>query len=403
MAAPSTVSAAGIFAASRGGAPVGEALLEVESATRASLALEGRRFRLTANVAKRSFTGGSARSLVLEIQSRNVLAGRVDGDALRLSRSVLRPIPGTEMAESDPGPAGAMKAFMDTVPEYAPLVDDPAMFWYAFGPVLHRGRLDGTARVLGIASDPGPTECLPFVRRTLVGDSGQKVQGFLSRLGLTRSYVLVNAFAVALRPSKTAAARRLLEECAELMAWRHAFLDRLLAAGSVQAIVAFGENAQRAHQLWAAASRAAREVPVVRIAHPAAVDRDGSGEDPALGQWAAAVRKLRKIVTPDPDGDPTGRSYGAYFTETDYLRVPRRDLPLAAPPYVGDDSWGRAAAPRHNNCCERPRPDDSVSLVLTPPPGTGPALRYFYAGGTLQRTERTDGQVVDTDPSGIPV
>ena len=54
-----------------------------------------------------------------------------------------------------------------------------------------------TRRVLGIASDPGPSECLPFARRTLIGDSGQKTQGFLAKLGLTRSYVLVNAFAVA--------------------------------------------------------------------------------------------------------------------------------------------------------------------------------------------------------------
>ena len=61
---------------------------------------------------------------------------------------------------------------------------------------------DGTARVLGIASDPGPAECLPFARRALVGDSGQKTQGFFAKLGLTRSYVLVNGFAVALRPSQ---------------------------------------------------------------------------------------------------------------------------------------------------------------------------------------------------------
>ncbi len=31
----------------------------------------------------------------------------------------------------------------------------------------YQGRLDGSARVLAIASDPGPTERLPVVRRTL--------------------------------------------------------------------------------------------------------------------------------------------------------------------------------------------------------------------------------------------
>jgi hypothetical protein len=402
MATPSTVAAAGFFAAKRDGTSVGEALLELESATRGSLALEGKRFRLTANAAKKSLRSGAS-SLTLRIASRNVLTGTLAGDPLQLSRTVLRPIPAAELAQSDPGPAGALKAFLATAPDYAALGLDPAMFWYAFGPVLYRGRLDGTAKVLGIASDPGPTECLPFVRRTLVGDSGQKVQGFLAKLGLTRSYVLVNAFAVALRPSKASAGRKLLGENAALAAWRRGFYDRLLAGGAIQAVIAFGDNAQRAYELWAAASPAAAAVPVVKVAHPAAVDRDGSGNDPALKGWASAVKKLRKLVSPDPDGDPGGRTYGAYFTETDYGRVPRWDLPAAAPRYVGDDSWGRAAVPRHNNCCERPRPDDSVSLKLSPPPGQGAALRYFYENGKLDRTEDAGGKVVPTNPSGIPL
>ena len=55
------------------------------------------------------------------------------------------------------------------------------LFWYDWGPVFYRGRLNGTARLLGIASDPGPTERV--VCRTLVGDAGQRVQGFLTSSG----------------------------------------------------------------------------------------------------------------------------------------------------------------------------------------------------------------------------
>ena len=51
-------------------------------------------------------------------------------------------------------------------------------------------------------------------------------------------------------------------------------------------------------------------------------------------------------------------NFGAYFTEVDYAQIPRWDFPTVSPNYVGDDSWGRAANPRHNNCCERPSPDD---------------------------------------------
>src|SRR3712207_402801 len=99
------------------------------------------------------------------------------------------------MAEFDPGPPPAIGEHLDALPSYAAQRD---LFWYDWGPVFHRGRLDRTARLLCVASDPGPTERIAC--RTLVGDAGQRVQGFLTKLGLTRSYLLVNAFAYALRP-----------------------------------------------------------------------------------------------------------------------------------------------------------------------------------------------------------
>src|SRR3954464_4675533 len=135
---------------------------------------------------------------------------------------------------------------MKATPVYQTAVGDTATFWYAFGPVLYRGRLDGTARVLCIASDPGPTECLPFMRRTLVGDSGQKTQGFLVKLGLTKSYVLVNAFAVAMKPSQKAKANKVLQNNVAIAAARHSLYNALLTA-NVQAIVAFGGEAHQAY------------------------------------------------------------------------------------------------------------------------------------------------------------
>ncbi len=402
MSAPSTVGAAGFYAARRAGAPIGDAVLRMATARKGALWLQGQTWSLTADAAAKRFRAGAgASALDLRIVHRRQLRGTAGGEPLLLDREVLRPIPAAELAQSDAGPSGPVKDLIDRVPDYRAAVGDESTFWYAFGPVLYRGRLDGSARVLGIASDPGPTECLPFVRRTLVGDSGQKVQGFLARLGLTRSYVLVNAFAVALHPARAAMARQLLEANAVLEAWRHQFYDRLLS-GRVQAIVAFGENGQLAYDVWARANPAVLRVPVVKVAHPAAVDRTGSGNDAALKGWARAVTRLRQVVTPDPDGDAGSATFGAYFTENDYARVPRWDLPRQAPLYAGDDSWGRSASHRHNNCCERPAPDDGVSLMLTPPAGQGDALRYEYRDGKLVRTTRS-GKVVQTDPFGIPV
>src|SRR5215208_3485941 len=102
------------------------------------------------------------------------------------------------MSEFDHGPTAQLAALFDDVPD-PPERED---FWFDWGPVFYRGRLDASARVLCIASDPGPTERI--AGRSLVGNAGQRVQGFLAKLGLTRSYVCLNAYALALIPSQAA-------------------------------------------------------------------------------------------------------------------------------------------------------------------------------------------------------
>src|SRR5829696_6944386 len=138
------------------------------------------------------------------------------------------------MIDFDPGPPKPLADHLAQLPSYT--AAERNLFWYDWGPILYRGRLNGSAKLLGIASDPGPTERVAC--RTLVGDAGQRVQGFLTKLGLTRSYALVNAFAYALRPSRAQSATRLLSEPAHL-AWRNALLDAVTGPG-LEAVVAFG-------------------------------------------------------------------------------------------------------------------------------------------------------------------
>jgi hypothetical protein len=64
-----------------------------------------------------------------------------------------------------------------------------------WGPVFHRGRLDGSARLLVIGQDPAQHEVI--ARRTLVGGAGHRLQGFIEKLGLTRSYVMVTRTCIA--------------------------------------------------------------------------------------------------------------------------------------------------------------------------------------------------------------
>src|SRR4051812_31089935 len=147
------------------------------------------------------------------------------------------------MVEFDSGPPKSVARHLAAVPSYAPYRE---LFWYDWGPIFYRGRLDRSAKVLCIASDPGPTERIAC--RTLVGDAGQRVQGFLTKLGLTRSYVLVNAFAYALLPTKAPEARPLLAQ-SQHKAWRNKLYDDITGPG-LQAIVAFGSEARRALDLW---------------------------------------------------------------------------------------------------------------------------------------------------------
>ena len=255
------------------------------------------------------------------------------------------------MTDFDPGPPAAVARHFAKVPSYA---DYRQLFWHDWGPVFYRGRLNRTARLLAIASDPGPTERI--AGRTLVGDAGQRVQGFLTKLGLTRSYALVNAYAYALRPSRAQQAATLLTNPDQL-AWRNTLLE-LVTGPQLQAIVAFGGQARSAVRLWV--DRPA--VPVFEVPHP-------SSRNPTalVDSWRAAIDELRAIVTPDPDGDPTGPNYGPKFLESDYAPIPARDLPFGVPPWLGNDAWGRTDTPRHNNSVERPATDLLNTLVWRAP------------------------------------
>jgi uracil-DNA glycosylase len=255
------------------------------------------------------------------------------------------------MVEFDGGPPAAVARHFEKLPSYAAYRD---YFWHDWGPIFYRGRLNRTARLLGVASDPGPTERI--AGRTLVGDAGQRVQGFLKKVGLTSSYSLVNAYAYALLPSHAQDAMPLLSEPDQLL-WRNTLLD-LISGPKIQAIVAFGVQAKAAVRLWDGNP----DVPVFEVPHP-------SSRSPKvlLDSWRAAVTELRTIVTPDPDGDLSMPNYGPKFLEADYAGIPARDLPFGVPPWLGDDAWGRADKPKHNNCVERPSSDLRNSLLWRAP------------------------------------
>jgi hypothetical protein len=245
------------------------------------------------------------------------------------------------MKEFDPGPPEDFAELFSQYPDHTPFKEH---FWFSWGPIFYRGRLDGSARLLCVASDPGPTERIAC--RSLVGDAGQRVQGFLTKLGLTRSYVCLNAFVYAFHPSHGEAAEEILADPAQVE-WRNRVFDEVKAASDLKAVVAFGNYSHRAVELWTGKGG----LPVLEIRHPSSRD-----EKKLLDGWRAAVEELRNSIglEPDADGDPTVANYGDEFLEEDYSPIPKRDLPFGLPDWFGDDSWGRKATPRHNNCVRRP-------------------------------------------------
>src|SRR4051812_2832687 len=71
----------------------------------------------------------------------------------------------------DPGPPAAFNQLFDAVPDPGVFRDD---FWSDWGPVFYRGRLDGSARLLCIASDPGRPSAWRAGRWWGMRDSGSR-------------------------------------------------------------------------------------------------------------------------------------------------------------------------------------------------------------------------------------
>jgi uracil-DNA glycosylase len=70
--------------------------------------------------------------------------------------------------------------FLTLVKEYPEAdVYPSSQFRIEWGPIFHRGRLDGTARALVIGQDPAQHETI--VRRVLDGEAGRRLASFSIR------------------------------------------------------------------------------------------------------------------------------------------------------------------------------------------------------------------------------
>jgi uracil-DNA glycosylase len=228
--------------------------------------------------------------------------------------------------EFDPGPPLPWQHFLRQAPLDYYREHAARRFRLDFGPVYYRGRLDGTARVLVVGQDPSTNEIL--AQRVFVGKSGQRVQGFLRKLGLTRSYAMLNVFLYSVFGQFDTRLRRIALE-PPILDFRNAFLDRLTRENPIQAIVAVGNGARVVLNHWPGATN----LPIVEITHPAAPD-----EAALLASWNRALTRLRTLLQPDPGAEPDPQPYGNTFPPEDEAPMPRQDLPFGLPDWHGTGS-----------------------------------------------------------------
>jgi uracil DNA glycosylase superfamily protein len=222
----------------------------------------------------------------------------------------------------DSGPPVRWQTVFESAPLNAYETHPSGRFRLDFGPVYYRGRLNKKARVLIIGQDPSTDEIL--AQRILVGHAGQRLQGLLRKLGLTKSYVMVNSFLFSITGQFDAPMKAIASEPA-ILSFRNKILDKLKSENALTAVFAFGEAGQHAASLWPGKSG----LTVVQFVHPSAP------ESFVLLNWNLRLPAALAAVAPDPDGvvDPT--PYGATFAPADIAPVPRLDLPFGIPGWHG--------------------------------------------------------------------
>jgi hypothetical protein len=224
------------------------------------------------------------------------------------------------MPDFDPGPAGAFATHWDNRPSYNSV---KARFRMNWGPIYYRGRLDGSAKVIVIGQDPAADENV--ARRILVGSAGQRVQGFLRKLGINRSYVMVNTFLYGLKGQIDAEAKT-ISASASIKNWRNQLLD-MLKTSQTQAVIAFGSGAHQVVDLWSGKSG----LFVAKPLHPSF--RDDAG---LRANWTTWLPQIRPNVTPDAGATSDMTLYtGSTFKKADLENIPPLDLPFGVPKWMG--------------------------------------------------------------------
>jgi uracil-DNA glycosylase len=246
--------------------------------------------------------------------------------------------------EFDPGPVTAtFRKLCEDAPDAGmyPVSD----FRVEWGPVFHRGRLDGTAKILVIGQDPAQHEVI--CRRILVGEAGQRIQGFLAKAGIDKSYVMINTFLYSVYGQQGGERHK---DDSAMADYRNGWITAILTKNpSMNVVITLGTLAKHAWDSYetsmtGTAKSRADAMTVIPIIHPTFPDSSSaSGQisfaaamSRMLANWNLGLDHLDAALSGTDVATPTNNRYGNSLKATDVAEIPSRDLP------VGSPSWMRS-------------------------------------------------------------
>jgi hypothetical protein len=236
----------------------------------------------------------------------------------------------------DPGPVG--EPYASLVGAYPGTDVYPAKsFRVEWGPIFHRGRLDGSARLLVIGQDPAQSESI--VRRILVGTAGHRTQGLMAKLGFDRSYLLINTFLYSVY-GQTGGERH--KDDPGIVEYRDSWLRAIFGANQIEAVLALGGLADDAWQKWRQTAVGQSYSPGYQhVTHPTEPE-SGSGGDPAklkaaiaamLQNWNHALAALHPLIEQSDVPGPLV-PYGSAFARDELVEIPEYDAPAGLPGWM---------------------------------------------------------------------
>jgi len=230
----------------------------------------------------------------------------------------------------DTGPTGTFRTLCQNYPDDT-VYRGADGFRSLWGPIFYRGRANGSARLLVIGQDPAQTEAI--TRRILSDQAGRRVQGFVEKLGFSKSYLMINAFVYGIY-NQDKALPHLNDP--EIQAYRHQWLAAAFAPGKIEAVVTFGTPAFNAWTTFKA-TPAGQNLNVFhrKALHPTA-DKPGGpiSRRDLLDNWNLALKSLHANIQ-NPDVAKPLVLYGNDFKAAELPEIPSRDLPM------GFQSWTR--------------------------------------------------------------